>query len=293
MAGADVVGLIEKLDWIEPLADDLANGVEKSLLVTGAAAQPLRNFLHGTWLGHPLHPALTDIPVGAWTVSGILDIADLFGAENVAAGADAAVTIGLAGAFGAAVTGLTDWHVLEKGSKPRKVGTVHALLNITAIVLYAGSLVLRKTKKRGIARVLAALGYGLAGSSAYLGGILVSEQTIGVNHAPQEGLPAKWLPVLKDADLAEDELVLAKAGEVDLVLYKQDGVVFALANACSHLGGPLCDGAVEDGGVVCPWHHSRFDLATGAVLDGPATIQQPSLKTRVNAGQVDVKLAEY
>jgi len=289
MDGIEAVGIIDEVGWVEPVADGLTEIVEKSLTGTGSHSQPIRNFLHGTWLGHPLHPVLTDIPIGAWTVAAVFDTAEICGLKAASSGADAAVAIGLLGAMGSALTGLADWHVLEKGSQSRKVGTVHAVLNIAATLLYAGSLILRKTNHRNAARALSALGYGVVGTSAYLGGILVYDQKIGVDHAVREGYIDSWTSTLPVNDLEEGKPSCAKAGDVEIVLLKQGGEVYALANACSHLGGPLCEGTVEKGGIMCPWHRSLFDFSTGRVINGPATAPQPAFKTRVVEGVVEVK----
>jgi uncharacterized membrane protein len=204
MDGTNAIDVIDEYDWIEPVADALAAGVETSLSSAGPLAPGVRNFLHGTWMGHPLHPALTDVPVGAWTVAAALDTAEILGCKGAATGSDASIAIGLVGALASAVTGLTDWHVLQKGSKSRKVGVVHALLNISATLLYGGSLLLRKSNRRGLAKLFSGAGYGLVGISSYLGGILVYEQKIGVDHAPREGFPAEWTAVMPEEELAEE-----------------------------------------------------------------------------------------
>src|SRR5436190_937511 len=140
-------------------------------------------------------PAGTDIPLGAWTVAAVLDTLEAStGRTDLAPGADAAVAIGLAGALGSAVTGLTQWYPL--GGPPRKIGAAHALLNVTATGLFAASFALRRGGRRGAARLLGWLGYGVVSAGAYLGGAPVYEQRVGVDHAPREGLPRDFLPVL-------------------------------------------------------------------------------------------------
>jgi nitrite reductase/ring-hydroxylating ferredoxin subunit/uncharacterized membrane protein len=291
MDSEKIVDLIEEQEWVGPVADSLQAGVKTALDAFGPASQPIRNYLHGTWLGHALHPVLTDIPLGAWTVAAVLDIAETFGCESAASGADAAVAIGLLGALGAAKTGLADWHVLSEENKPKKVGAFHALLNISATLLYGASLILRTTKHRGLGRLLAGAGYSLVGASAYLGGILVYDLKIGVDHADRDDLPNKWVAVIGESELEEGKPKCAKVGELEVVLVKQGKEVKALGNLCSHLAGPLCEGEVKDGTIVCPWHMSRFDLTSGAVIDGPATAGQPAFKTRVVDGQVEIRYA--
>src|SRR4029077_19553365 len=102
----------------------------------GDAGRRVRDFLHGTWLGHPLHPALTDIPLGAWTTALALDAAG-DRSRGMARAADTAMGVGIAGAVGAAVTGLTDWHHTTGGD--RRLGLGHAMLNTAALALYVTS----------------------------------------------------------------------------------------------------------------------------------------------------------
>ena len=292
MDGAKIVDLIDEQGWVDPAAGVIATSVAQTLKTAGPLEQPLRNFLHGAWLGHPLHPVLTDIPIGAWTVTAVLDTYDALGSDSASAGADAALAIGLAGAAMAAVTGLADWSDIEQGSKSSKVGAVHAVLNLGATVLYTGSLFLRRSKKRTAARIFAAAGYCLVGASSYLGGLLVTSQKIGVDHAVREGYPEDWVDVLHIDDLVTGNPKCAKAGDIDIVLVKNAGKVYALANACSHLGGPLCEGSVKGAAITCPWHKSKFDLTDGAVINGPATSAQPAFETRIKDGRIEVRPSE-
>ena len=170
--------------WMEPVASDLQHVVRSAFTTTGTAGQKAQAFLQGKWLGHPLHPVLTDLPVGAWTVSTILDALDAAsGQDKYARGADAALGIGLIGALGSAVTGLADWQSADDG-KVKRVGLVHGLLNVTATTLFGASWLLRKGKNRRTARTLAWIGYGIAFFSAYLGGEMVYRMGMGVD-SPQ------------------------------------------------------------------------------------------------------------
>ena len=112
---------------------------------------------------------------------------------------------------------------------------------------------------------------------------------IGVNHALARLPPAEFTPVLADAELREGEARRVQAGDARVLLVREGGEVRALAETCAHLGGPLAEGTIEDGSVVCPWHGSRFELATGRVLDGPATMPQPCFAVRVREGQIEVR----
>ncbi len=163
MAEDSTTALIERQEWTEPLADEVQQAVSGVFEQSGEAGRKIKNFLHGTWLGHPLHPMLTDIPLGSWNAALVIyALEDLTGRDEFAQGADAAVTIGLAGAVAAAVTGLTDWQSTD--GRARKIGAMHRLLNTTGALLYTGSLIARKKHSRSVGRGLSMLGFAVAGA---------------------------------------------------------------------------------------------------------------------------------
>jgi nitrite reductase/ring-hydroxylating ferredoxin subunit len=98
-----------------------------------------------------------------------------------------------------------------------------------------------------------------------------------------------WTPVLGEAELREAEPRRATAGGSDILLYRRGDRVFALADRCSHRGGPLHEGQVHDGQVTCPWHQSTFRLDDGSTLQGLATAPQPCYDVRVRDGAVEVR----
>ena len=254
----------------------------------GPAQGPLKNLVHGVWLGHPLHPALTDVPIGAWTAALALDgMAAVSGREEVGRAAEASIMVGLGGAAGAAVTGLSDWQYTS--GRARRVGVAHGLLNVGSVLLYATSLLLRRRGARAAGRGLAALGYTVSTAAAYLGGELVFGQRIGVDRAAAEAAPDGFVAVLPAAELPEGVLRRVEAGGVPVLLVHQGERIHALAETCSHLGCSLAEGHLQDGSVICPCHGSRFALADGRVLDGPATFPQPCFEARVRDGQIEVR----
>jgi nitrite reductase/ring-hydroxylating ferredoxin subunit/uncharacterized membrane protein len=283
-----LIKTVERQEVLDQLSDKIQPLVSNAFESTGPAGREVKNFLHGTWLGHPLHPALTDVPLGAWTAALTLDAMEsISGHKELGAGADVAIAVGLVGAAGAAVTGLTDWS--ETNGRARKVGLLHGLLNVGATALYATSLVLRRKDMRGAGRGFAMLGYAVSSTAAYLGGHLVFSEQIGVNHAAAQELPKEFVPVLADAELREREMKRVDAGGVPVLLVRREGEVCALANTCSHLGGPLSEGKLEGDVVQCPWHGSRFNVRDGSVVDGPATFPQPCFEARVREGQIEVR----
>ena len=291
MATEALIKVVDQQETLDRLSDQIQPLVRDAFKSAGPAGREVKNFLHGTWLGHPLHPALTDVPLGAWTAALALDAMEsISGRRELGAGADAAIAVGLVGAAGAAVTGLTDWS--ETSGRARKVGILHGLLNVGATALYTTSLILRRKKKRNAGVGFAMLGYAVSSASAYLGGHLVFGEQIGVNHAASQAMPKEFVPVLPDAELREGEMKRADAGGVPVLLVRLEGAVCALAHTCSHLGGPLSEGKLEGDVVQCPWHGSRFNVKDGSVVDGPATFPQPCFEARVREGQIEVRSLE-
>lgn len=285
-----VANLIEKQEWLEPIASGLQTAVAKTFEAAGPVGRPVKNFLHGTWLGHPLHPVLTDVPLGAWTAGLILDLFDSFDERGgYKRGADAALTIGLAGAALAALAGLTDWR--ETDGQARRLGVAHGLLNTVGTSLFTTSLILRRRKRRAAGRAFSLAGYAVGTLSAWLGGKLVYSERIGVDHTDPHPLPNDWLAVLPESDLPENKPVCVDAKGAPVLLVKRNGRIYAIGEVCSHLGGPLAEGTIEGNGIRCPWHGSRFSLENGCVLDGPATHPEPCLESRTRNGMIEVRSA--
>jgi nitrite reductase/ring-hydroxylating ferredoxin subunit/uncharacterized membrane protein len=270
---------------IDHVAAPLSKAVRGAYDAAGPLGEKTKDALHGVWLGHPLHPVFTDVPLGAWTAALALDAASN-GDPGLRRAATFAMGVGLSGALGAAVTGLTDWS--ETDGQSRRAGLVHGLLNLTATGLFAAAFALRRRDSHEGGRKCAWVGYAFALGAAYLGGDLVYGQQIGVTHAAQE-LPEDFTPILASTAVADNSMVRARTGNADVLLVRQHGRVCALAHACAHLGGPLSEGTLKDGSVVCPWHGSEFALEDGRVLNGPATHNQPCLAARERNGQIEVK----
>lgn len=288
MSKDSLANFAEQQEWLAPVEQPLADAVRAAFQSLGPGGQKVRNAFHGTWLGHPVHVVLTDVPVGAWTAAVIFDaMASMGGQRKLNFAADASVAVGLIGAVGAAVTGLNDWAEID--DKPRRVGLVHGLLNLGAAALFTGSLVARQRKSRSTARGLAVLGYVVATASAKLGGTLVYDYRIGVDHSREKEPPSDFVPVLSDHDLAEDHPTRVMADGSPVLLVRRQGQIFGLAETCSHLGGPLSEGKLDGDSIQCPWHGSRFSLETGEVLDGPAVHPQTCVEARVHDGKIEVR----
>lgn len=261
----------------------------------------VRDALHGTWLGHPLHPALAQLPVGAWLASAVLDVvsaADAVGAPARAPGVRHAATVlvatGLAGVPAAAAAGFVDWAQLHPEHK--RVGAVHAAANAVGTGLLAASLVARLRGRHGRGRVLGLLGVAASGLGAGLGGHLAYRWAAGANHAEEvpHVTPGRWTDVAQMDDLPERRPVARSVGGTTVALVRDGGRVRAIADVCSHLSGPLSEGEVTtESGVdclVCPWHGSAFRLDDGGVVHGPATAPAPVFDVRVADGTVSVRV---
>jgi len=268
-------------DLAEPL-DDISEPVQEAV---NAVPKPVRDVLDGVWFGNPLHPALTDVPIGAWTAALVLDLA---GSEA----ADDALAVGILGAVPAALTGLNDWSHLKDDA--RRIGTVHALLNGASLTLNLASLAARRNGHRGLGRFLSAVAYGGTLVSAHLGGHLSFGLGVRVNRTAFESPRDRYAPVCDEKKLDGGKLVgVELEGEAVVVSRSQEtGEVCAIAATCSHLGGPLDEGKRDGDTVTCPWHGSRFDLCTGEVRGGPAVYPQPRYETRVRAGKVEIRIAK-
>jgi nitrite reductase/ring-hydroxylating ferredoxin subunit/uncharacterized membrane protein len=291
MADSNPLEIIDRQQWIEPAADQVQQAITRAYESAGEGGQAVKNFLHGTWLGHPLHSALTDVPIGAWTAAIVMDaMSDVSGRDGFSRGADTAVAIGLVGAVAAAAAGITDWQATD--GRARKTGFVHGMLNLGGAALFTASLAARKSGSRSAGRGLATLGYLVAMGSAYLGGKLVYSEQIGVDHTIGQQFPKDYVPVLPENELVEGQMRRVDVNGSRALLARQGGRLFAIAEVCSHLGGPLAEGELGECWVRCPWHSSRFSLEDGQVLDGPSTHPQPCLDVRVVNGQIEVKARE-
>jgi hypothetical protein len=140
---------------------------------TGTRAAVLR----GEWLGHAVHPALTDVVLGAWTSATLLD---LFGGRDSAASAQRLIGAGLLAAGPTAWTGWAEWSTA--GAREQRVGLVHAVTNAAAIGIYAGSWIARRRGRRNAGVGLALAGAAVSGVGAYLGGHLIGARKVASHH---------------------------------------------------------------------------------------------------------------
>lgn len=247
---------------------------------------PMKDLLSGTWLGHPLHPLLTDVPIGAFLSSATLD---LVGGPGAAPAADTLIGVGLLAAIPTAAAGVADWSDTYGGEQ--RVGLIHAAANLVGLAFYAASLVARRRGGRPEGQVLALAGLASMAAGGYLGGYLAYSRGVGVNNAFYQHPPEEWTPVLAETDLTDGQPIRVHTGEATVLLCRARGQIYAIGSRCSHAGGPLEEGRVDETKctVECPWHQSVFDLASGAVIHGPATMPQASYDTRVNDQKIEIR----
>jgi nitrite reductase/ring-hydroxylating ferredoxin subunit/uncharacterized membrane protein len=279
--------IADSVPWLDDVAKRAQPPVQRFL----SSRPALHNLLDGTWLGVPLHPALTDVPVGAWTSAFTLDLfAAVTGSQTAEKAADGALAVGIAGAVPAAVTGTADWRDLI--GEERRIATVHALLNAAGLALNVSSLAQRARGNRGAGRALSAAALAISGTAAHMGGELSFGLGVRVNHTFGDAPPSEFVAVADEADLhGLDFKSVTVDGTSVLIARSQSGELCAIANTCSHLGGPLGDGSRDGDVVVCPWHGSRFNLCSGAVIEGPAVFTQPRYHVRVNDGKIELRAA--
>lgn len=284
--------MIERMPWLDKISTPLQNWVHKLYGQPEQPAYRIKDALNGTWLGHTLHPVLTDLPLGAWTASTLLDLVWLSNEdEGIARSADIVMWAGLTGAAGAAVSGLTSW--VDTDGPEQRTGMLHGLLNGGVTTLNLTSALLRLMGKRRSAITLSMLAYTLGLYSAYLGGELSLSEGIGVNHVAWEGGSDDFVAVMNEQDLPQNKLTRVEAAGVPVVLFKEQNTIYALAATCSHLGGPLDEGTCSKGVVYCPWHHSGFHLSDGSVANSPAVYAQPTFAVRVRNGKVELRRREH
>ncbi len=253
------------------------------------AIRPLRDLAQGRWLGHPLHAAITDIPIGLLLGSVALDLI----------GQPTAADITLVGTIlfmvAAAVSGLADYS--ETDGLARTRATLHGTLMTVALLVLIVSAVMRAgaPTDRTAPIVLSIIGFLIVTAGAFVGGDVVYVAGNMVSRHAFRGAGTKWIRLdtgtVDDlARLPEATPTKMRAGSNDLVVVRVGDTVHAMHGVCAHAGGPLHEGRVVDGCVECPWHASRFRLTDGLAKQGPTVYDQPAYEIRsAEAGGYEVR----
>jgi len=186
---------LESMSWLRKVSDRLTDSTTS--LRSRQDVLAVLDVLHGRWLGHALHPALSDLPIGFWTGSFLLDVA---GKDDAAKLLSAAGTAGGVAAF---ATGVADWSVTD--GRDRRLGLLHGLLNTAGMAMQVVSLAARLRGRRRQARNWSGASLAVTYASAYLGGHLVMERGLMVNHTLWTAGPRNWTPAVKERDLPEGQ----------------------------------------------------------------------------------------
>ncbi len=244
-----------------------------------------RDLLYGTWLGEPLHPPMTDITIGGWTLSMIFD---LLGHEDAS---DVSLKIGTLSAIGTALSGAAQWADLQEMEEPRRLGALHALMNTTALGLCVTSWALRERGHRETGIATAWAGYGIATASAWIGGHLSFRLGIGVDRQAFDEPSGEWADVAAIDEAPDGKLTRVEADGVPVVVLRDGDTLYAAAATCPHVGAPLDEGERHGTCVTCPWHGSVFDLRDGRLLHGPATAPLQPYDARIEDGRIKLRAA--
>ena len=281
-AANSAVDALESVEALDGAALKLAGAVSNAVPV----GVP-RDALSGTWLGHALHPLLTDVVIGSFISATLLD---LLGGDDTGRASERLIEVGLVAAAPTVASGLTDWALTVYGDRrTRPVGLVHASANLTASALYAASLAARRRGVPGRARLLSLAGGAALSVGGLLGGHLSFTRGVGVNETTFDEGPRDWTTV-DTGELEDGKPTSGMAGDTPVLLLRHDGHLHALHDRCSHRGCELSAGQVEGESVTCPCHGSRFSLRDGSIEQGPATARQPVFETRESDGRIEVRL---
>lgn len=276
MIGRWLVALLDaQSGWARPLG----SFNRRVLLAIFKPIRPIKDLLHGKWLGHALHAASTDLPIG------VLLLGLVFDGLGMRQAADISLGLGVLGMALSAVSGLADYS--DTDDRALWVATVHAVLMVGALIVLLVSLGLRvadPAADRTLAIALAVIGFAIVSLGAWVGGEVVYALGNMVNrHAWRFFGEAKWVR-LDLTDIPENTPTAAKAGATALVVVRRGTTVHALHATCAHAGGPLAEGSIVDGCIECPWHGSRFELGSGRRKRGPTTFDQPRYEVRTAEG---------
>lgn len=285
--------------WLDPVADFFGAIVRAVYRPPGMHA--VKTLVHGTWpLRHPLHPAVTDVTVGGYTILFALDLFYLVTRDaTLVRAADFVLVVSLLSSLVSIVSGFTDWN--ETYGEERRTGILHGLLMLTASVGFVTSLWLRvggTADQRDLAITIAIVAYLTLIVAAYPGGEMVFGYGTEVNHQAWTEAPTKWERLEVSAESLEDRRpVVAKAKSgMPIFVVRLDGKVYAMGNTCTHAGGPLNEGTWVGSDrceIQCPWHASRFCVTDAEVHGGPATFSEVRFNVRTSdQGFVEVRAAD-
>lgn len=233
---------------------------------------------------HPIHPSLIPFPFAFLIGALAFDVMGLLAGRPPLWITGAHLTIaGLVTGLLAAVPGVVDYiYTVPPKSSGRKRATKHAIGNVSALVLFGASWLVRGTTNHPTPSTIGLEIFGalMLAYAGYLGGTLVTRNMIGVDHRyaragkwqeqTLSGTPGEPLVVGHVDDLKESQMKLLHVNGHRLVLARTAEGYVVFDDGCTHRGGSLAGGVLIDGGVQCLWHGSQFDVTNGEVKCGPA-----------------------
>jgi nitrite reductase/ring-hydroxylating ferredoxin subunit/uncharacterized membrane protein len=277
-----LVRALESAEVLDPVAQKVGQTVRAVL-----SGGPLKDVLSGTWLGHAVHPMLTDVVIGSFTAASLLD---LLAPGDDGRASERLIALGLAAYAPTAASGANDWADSEAVDEAvRRVGLVHSASNAVGATFYAASLRARRRGARGRGAALGFAGMAVMAAGGYLGGYLTLSKGVGPAQTVFDPGPTDWTPAADASLLPQGRPTRVVVGDTPVLLLRDGELIFAVHDRCSHRGCSLSEGSVEGEEIVCGCHGSRFDRRTGAVRGGPATAAQPAFQVRVEDGRVEVR----
>jgi uncharacterized membrane protein len=229
-----LVSAIESAGALDSPAKAIASSVRSNI------PGPAKDVLSGTWLGHALHPMLTDVVIGSFTSATLLD---LLAGEDSAEASERLIALGILAYGPTALAGINDWADTEPVSDGvRRAGLVHAGGNAVALTLYTASLRARRRGSRSLGLVLGLAGAAVMMTGGYLGGHLSMTRAVGPNQTAFDEGPTDWTPAADAVQLSERQPTRVVVDETPVLLLKDGERVFAIHDRCSHRGCSLSQG---------------------------------------------------
>lgn len=282
---------MEEAEWLDRPSEAFQGAVLGAFEAMGEFGRTLKTTLHGTRpLGHPLHPAVVSVPIGAFTVMVLADWLGLVRAVPAQVGSFGLI-VGILGMLVAAASGVTD-HTGTAG-KERRYASTHGLLMGGVLLAMLVSLALRFQPSSAVylgGILLSTAAYLLMLFGAFLGGHLSFGLATMVNHNALRQAATEWTTVGSSSEFPEGRMVRVMSGDMPVLVVRLGGRLSAISASCSHAGGPLDEGSLEGDVVTCPWHGSRFCVSDGRVETGPATFAQPALLVVEEEGRVRLRM---
>src|SRR5579872_1209509 len=277
-----LIARIEAEEALDAVGKPLGKAVRDVVSSSG-----LKDALSGTWLGHAVHPMLTDAVIGSFVSASLLD---LLAPAGDGSASEKLIALGLAAYLPTAASGISDWADSEPvDAAVRRTGVVHAGCNAVATLLYAASWRARRRGARARGALLGFAGMSVLMAGGYLGGHLSLSKGVGPDQTVFDPGATDWTPATDASLLGEEHPTRVVVDDTPVLLLRRGEQIFAIHDRCSHRGCSLSEGTIEGDQVICACHGSRFDLRDGSLKNGPATAAQPAFEVRNNHDRIEIR----